>query len=1020
MPDLPYLGDPRTRPPGPPNGKIGSFNTSGQDPNTGFNPGPGQDSKNALNFSSGGDTGPDSTLVSASPNGGATAPQNTEYQQWTWEQILNMLLGLELPDRSYITNGRWTGIEDNSATDPGLFRIFQIKWHEGTGNLKTANVYLSPEFTAESTSTSPPSQSPWLVFEQGPGQVLGTKSGGASWTSGAYGLDVPGNSELQLDPSQFAPAVQALMDAENFYLNAMDNLGFVTENLSGNANQFQGAAGGEFAQLMQDFSQQAIYAQGKMGLSVDQHSSYSGLVLQAGNAASSFLLGIWNAWAGWTQLLTHTPLGAILQALIDVGVIITGTAGNWSVANVNLENIVPQGVGDLRGDPAWQKIENLAKTIWQAEVVNALDVGGRAALTGLEQGYYNAANKLIPLKAPAPAQIGSGVGSPNGGDFSLLPNNFSLFPNNFSLFPNNFSLFPNDFSLFPKDFSLIPNNFSLFPNNFSLFPNNFSLFPNGLYGSSPNNTYGLLSGGPNGGTASPNIDFSGLIPNGLFDHVFPNGLFSGLIPNGSYGTSSPNYTYDAMSTGLSPNQPSGVVYSPNQPSGVVYSPNQPSGVVYSPNQLESGIGSQTPSAVVASPTQTPVTGTLGSGTSGTNSQNALQQALDSNAGTQDALQAALTSGQVPPGSALQQDLNTALNDANQTQAALNQAAGAGNATGSALQSALADNAGTQAAVNQALNSGQVTSGSPLASTLQSAQTSANQTQAALNQAVAAGPAPSAAQTTATQTALGDNSQTQQALNQALQSGQVPANSPLHSTIQSAVTDAGKTQAAITQALKSGTGATTTSLDQALKDNQATQNALNQALASGQVPATGPLRNDLNQALADSKQTGTALQQALAQQGVLTEPNVSALTSPVGVSGVASAGTGLGSTPLVSATLPAHTTAQAGPVSSGAFAPATQTATQTAAAGESPFPMYSPMAGGGMMGGQGMGQGQGQERERSTWLAEDEDVWGTDPDVGPQVLGRDYTGDEEPEEYDGYTGRPERPTPRRPTRREPGR
>jgi hypothetical protein len=82
-------------------------------------------------------------------------------------------------------------------------------------------------------------------------------------------------------------------------------------------------------------------------------------------------------------------------------------------------------------------------------------------------------------------------------------------------------------------------------------------------------------------------------------------------------------------------------------------------------------------------------------------------------------------------------------------------------------------------------------------------------------------------------------------------------------------------------------------------------------------------------------------------------------------------------------------------------------------------MYSPMAGG-MMGGPGMGgQGQGQERERSTWLSEDEDVWGTDPDVGPHVLGREFTDDEEPEEYDGYTERPERPSRKRPTRRVPG-
>ncbi|MGW0436563.1 hypothetical protein ACWDV4_28950, partial [Micromonospora sp. NPDC003197] len=45
------------------------------------------------------------------------------------------------------------------------------------------------------------------------------------------------------------------------------------------------------------------------------------------------------------------------------------------------------------------------------------------------------------------------------------------------------------------------------------------------------------------------------------------------------------------------------------------------------------------------------------------------------------------------------------------------------------------------------------------------------------------------------------------------------------------------------------------------------------------------------------------------------------------------------------------------------------------------PMMPPM--GGMGGNQ-----QAKERERTTWLAEEEEVWGTDPDVAPGVIGRD--------------------------------
>jgi len=41
---------------------------------------------------------------------------------------------------------------------------------------------------------------------------------------------------------------------------------------------------------------------------------------------------------------------------------------------------------------------------------------------------------------------------------------------------------------------------------------------------------------------------------------------------------------------------------------------------------------------------------------------------------------------------------------------------------------------------------------------------------------------------------------------------------------------------------------------------------------------------------------------------------------------------------------------------------------------------------GMFGGMGQGQGQ-RDRTRNTWLKEDEEVWGTEPEVAPAVVGR---------------------------------
>ncbi|WP_320065630.1 hypothetical protein [Micromonospora sp. RTGN7] len=54
---------------------------------------------------------------------------------------------------------------------------------------------------------------------------------------------------------------------------------------------------------------------------------------------------------------------------------------------------------------------------------------------------------------------------------------------------------------------------------------------------------------------------------------------------------------------------------------------------------------------------------------------------------------------------------------------------------------------------------------------------------------------------------------------------------------------------------------------------------------------------------------------------------------------------------------------------------------------------------GMMGGSGTGNQRERDRERSTWLKEDEEVWGTDPECAPAVIGRQGRGSRvEEDEY----------------------
>jgi hypothetical protein len=75
------------------------------------------------------------------------------------------------------------------------------------------------------------------------------------------------------------------------------------------------------------------------------------------------------------------------------------------------------------------------------------------------------------------------------------------------------------------------------------------------------------------------------------------------------------------------------------------------------------------------------------------------------------------------------------------------------------------------------------------------------------------------------------------------------------------------------------------------------------------------------------------------------------------------------------------------------------------------PFFPPMMGG----AGGAAAGQPQERERQTWLSEDEDVWGTRVDVGSGVVGRLDEEEDELEELpmDAPSRRPRADGPRRP-------
>jgi hypothetical protein len=873
---------------------------------------------------------PSHTPSNGYPNGSSepaattvNAPGGDDYLSWDWEQVLFGVLGLNLPTRSEVTGFRWT-VTDSKGEGNSLYEIFEASWFVGG-----ISVYLSPYLQNAG--------GPWDEYYNTPlNQLTQVMAGSRDYTT------------IAVDPRTFGSAAVALNGVENLYLNASDTLNTMAADLNSEASEYQGEAGQAFYQLINNLytSANSIYTQ------MTSPSSYSGAVGQSGTDTANFVLSIWQAMGGWREMLDHSPLGAIFQALLGAGVVSGNTINNVTNAN---------SFGNLLTDAGWVAVETAAKNLWLNSVETALDTSARSALNMLTVSYMTTAGIVQPLTQPTLTQITSGGDNSNlsdlngddGGDGDFNTPSSDLDSGGLNGLGGGGG--SGDLSNSPGDDS-----------------GDLGGIGDGL--NSLGAGLGDLSGGIGDGFDALGGGLNGL-GGGIGDGF--NSLGSGLNGLGGGigdGFNSLGGGLNGLGGGLN-----GLGTSLGNPGGTGGLTGLPGGTLANPtSQLQTALGDsnqeqqELEKALALAPSSGPL-------------HNALETALADNGAVQNALQSALA-GDTP--------------------------------AGTALQTAMTDNGGVQSALNQALASGQVPKTGPLRTALQQASGDNSHTKTALQKALASA-VPGG---DSVHVALAENGKLQSALNHALESGQVPRTGPLHDAVESALADARKAQHALDQALATGGTPSVSSIQQALADNRAAQNEMQKALASGQVPAAGPLRTDLDTAMADSRSVGNALRQALTSVGVPAEPApvLTGLGLPAsgGLGALAGGGGGLGGAAGAGPALTADVgrAALGGPaaasglsalnggvatasVPSGRFvAPGTGVEVGQAAAGEGSgaVPFYPPMAGGmgGMAGQQGM-----QERERTTWLAEDEDVWGTAPSVGPASIGRDVIGDDD--ELDGY-------------------
>jgi len=612
-------------------------------------PAPGTDSNPSRNPSNGysGNT-PQSTALNV--------PATDDYSGWNWEAILNGILGLSLPSRDEITSLRWTATDNNKATDGGMWQIFGAHWDKAPGiEHEGFYVYLNPGVQA--------SNGPWDSYYNIPANQLMTAQGG-NWFPGV------------LDPKDFNTVAVALEGVQEFYNAASYAFSNIAGGLNSEASQYQGAAGDAFYQIVSNLNTaaQSIYAQMSEG-----SGGYAGMMGQSGGDTANFVVGLWNAMLNWVSTrLDFSPLGAILQALLDGGILAGDGDGDFTLVPTNVAEITNTVFGNLISDDGWVNVEAAAKELWLSAISSSLDAVANPLALNLANSYLNTTSVIQALQPPTMAQItplNVDDGGLNGtGDLNSLLGGADG----------------------GADGGL------------------GSLLSGAGGGAADGGLNGLLNGAGGGLDGSGAGDISAGLGSGLNSPAGISDLGGGLgggLNGGGLGN---------LNTGLGDglNSPGGI-------SGLSGGLN--SGLDGGLNggglgNFSTGLGDGLNSA----------SGVTSPGNSGLDS--ALQSALGDTQAEQDALQSALSLA--PSSGPLHNALETALTDNSKARTALNKALASGDTPDAAsIQTALADNKAAQNELQKALASSQVPQTGPLRNDLENALASTRGISTALHQAL---------------------------------------------------------------------------------------------------------------------------------------------------------------------------------------------------------------------------------------------------------------------------------------------
>jgi hypothetical protein len=302
---------------------------------------------------------------------------NDDYSAWPWESVLATVLNIPIPDRSEVSGQSWLTISHDGQGGPGSHVIWTAGWNTSQNSGATSiEIYLNPALYTVG--------GPWDRFLNSPPQALSEVS------SHQY-------NGLPLGPPSFDAASLSVSSVTDFWQSAAQELGVMyTESTSGSIVGFQGNLASVAADLLNHLRTVAVNLHEQLTVPV----RYSDSITTAGGSAATFLTDLLSAYSSWIQVVSHSPLGAVVTVLEQIAT--PDGNGGYVIAD-------PQNTpyGDLTVDSTWLAIEQQAKNLWTGTLVGVpdgfagLDLLGRTALSKLVTQFTTTTNDLVPVVGPA-------------------------------------------------------------------------------------------------------------------------------------------------------------------------------------------------------------------------------------------------------------------------------------------------------------------------------------------------------------------------------------------------------------------------------------------------------------------------------------------------------------------------------------------------------------------------------------------------------------------------------------------